>query len=182
MKGLIFTSFTEFVELNYGAEYLDRLLGSLELSTCGAYTNVGTYPSQELIDMLTFIHADKKADVSALTEAFGVHTFRVLELNYGGLLQNYNGAFECIYHVDQTIHKSVRKIHPDVELPKMNAELHDNGRQLTLEYRSSRPFMHFARGLLKGCANYFSEEITIQMKDLSNGAGTHALFELRKDD
>lgn len=179
MKGLVFTSFTAFIEEEFGPAYLEHLLDSVELESGAAYTNVGTYPHQELLAMLTFIQADQDVDMTQMVESFGAYTFNVLEQHYGELLRNYRNSFECIYHVDQTIHKSVRKIHPDAELPNMNATWVDPGKTMTLEYRSSRPLMHFAKGLIDGCVAYYGDHVGLTMTDLSDGAGTHALFELR---
>lgn len=181
MKGIIFTSFVEFAEQQLGADFVEEMLDALPLSTGGAYTNVGTYPTEELLDMVTYILDRHDLDPAAMQQAFGEYTFSVLVARYGELVEQFQDSFDCIYHVDQTIHKSVRKLYPDAELPDMNARLHDSRKRLTLEYRSVRPFMHLAHGLITGCINHYGDDVDVLMTDLSEGAGTHAQFTLTRD-
>ena len=111
----------------------------------------------------------------------GRFTFNELARRYPQLLAKYATSFECIYEVDQTIHRNVRKLYPDAELPTINAQLDDSGETLRLAYESRRPLMHFARGLLHGCAEFFGEKIVVDMTDLSDGAGTVARFVIRRN-
>ena len=47
MKGLVFISFIEFLELRLGVPALEQLLASTELASGGAYTSVGSYEDAE---------------------------------------------------------------------------------------------------------------------------------------
>lgn len=182
MKGIVFSSFLEFTEQQLGEDFVDEMIEGSNLSTKGAYTNVGTYPVSELIEMIGFILERHDLDPVQLYKEFGRHTFKYLTNNYQYMVKDFSNSFDCIYHVDQTIHKNVLKLYPDAELPNMNAKILNDDRQLHLEYQSTRPFMHVAHGLLIGCIDYFGENISVEMKDLSNGEGTHAEFLLTHDD
>lgn len=181
MKGLIFTSLIEYSEQTYGLEFVERMLGSLELSTAGAYTGVGTYPSGELLAMIDYLADHTDAENEELQADLGKFTFDALARRYPQLLATYSSSFECIYEVDQTIHRNVRKLYPDAELPNIGAQLDDGGNTLRLQYESRRPLMHFARGLLHGCAEFFDEEISVEMTDLSGGKGTLARFVIQRN-
>jgi len=182
LKGIIFTSFVEFAEHQFGVEFVDEMFETVATSTSGAYTSVGTYSAEELLALIGFIQTRQDVDVAALTRAFGQYTFKVLVDHYSRLVSDFDDSFDCIYHVDQVIHKSVLKLYPDAELPNMNATLSDRGNQLMLEYRSSRPLMHVAHGLILGCVAHYGDSVDVHMNDLSNGTGTHAEFILTRHD
>jgi len=182
MKGIIFSSFLDFVELQLGDDFLEEMIDASNLETDGAYTNVGTYPVEELVIMLEFILSKHDLDKDQLLKDFGCHTFGRLNKNYSHLVVDFKDAFDCIYNVDQTIHQNVLKLYPDAELPIMKAKFLEHGNKLHLVYESSRPFMYVAYGLLDGCIKHFDDTVTIEMQDLSNGAGTHAEFYLTRDD
>jgi hypothetical protein len=180
MKGIIFTSFMEFSEQQLGLEFVEGMLDDLRFSSGGAYTNVGTYPTEELLEMVGYILERHDLDPAALQHAFGEHTFGTLVARYGKLVEQFQDSFDCIYNVDQTIHKNVRKLYPEAELPDMKASLSESGDQLTLEYSSVRPFMHLALGLIHGCIKHYGDAVEVHMTDLSDGAGTHAEFVLTR--
>lgn len=182
MKGIIFTSFVEFADQQLGGEFVEQMLVELPLDSHGAYTNVGTYPVGELLEMVKYILARHDLDAAALQRAFGKFTFGKLAERYPELVAQYADGLQCIFEVDQNIHKSVRKLYPDAELPDLQARVSDDGRRLDLVYRSSRPFMHLAHGLIEGCLAHYGTPADITMEDHSNGTGTHASFVLRRND
>jgi hypothetical protein len=181
LKGIIFTSFMDFAEQQLGADFVDEMLDAVPLSTGGAYTNVGTYPTEELLAMVGYILERHDLDPAALQRSFGEFTFGVLVDRYTDLVDRFEDSFDCIYHVDQVIHKNVRKLYPDAELPDMQARLDDSGDRMTMEYRSVRPFMHLAQGLIDGCVAHYGNGVRVEMTDLSDGAGNHARFVLTRD-
>jgi hypothetical protein len=181
MKGIVFSSFLDFVEQRLGDDFVDEMIEASDLSTNGAYTNVGTYPVSELVEMVGYILARHDFDPDQLLRDFGRHTFKHLTDNYQHMVVDFKDSFDCIYHVDQTIHQNVLKLYPDAELPNMNAKIVDDGSRLLLEYQSTRPFMHFAHGLVEGCIEYFNDRVEIEMIDRSNGEGNHAEFVLSRN-
>jgi len=182
MKGIIFSSFLDFVEQELGDDFLEELIDASELRTGGAYTNVGTYPVEELVTMLDYILDQHDLDRDQLLRSFGKHTFAHLVNNYKKLVVEFKDSFDCIYNVDQTIHQNVLKLYPDAELPNMNAKILDQGGSMHLEYSSSRPFMYVAYGLLEGCVEHFGDSVTVTMNDLSESKGTRAEFHLSRND
>ena len=95
MKGIIFTSFMEFSEQQLGLEFVEGMLDDLQLSSGGAYTNVGTYPTEELLEMVGYVLERHDLDPNALQQAFGEHTFGVLVARYGKLVEQFQDSFDC---------------------------------------------------------------------------------------
>ncbi len=179
MKGLIFTSFLTYVEEQLGLEFLDQMLESVPVKSSGVYTTVGTYDHQELLKYIVHINGVSKLDIPVMVESFGYYLFAQLCKEYPKLIEQFDSSMQCIFHIDQTIHRNVTKIHPNAELPNMEAEFNDAKDQLTLNYKSKRPFMYLAKGLIHGCIDYFNEDISVKMIDLSNGQSNEAQFILK---
>lgn len=179
MKGLIFRSFLEYAEDQLGLEFVDNMLQITQTDSQGVYTNIGTYDHAELIQYIGYICENKKLDMDELVENFGVFLFGFLGSTYPNLIKQFTSSLDCIYHIDQTIHKNVTKIYPNAELPNLNATFTEPNKELTLTYESSRPFMYLALGLIKGCIRHYKNQIDVKMIDLSNGKNTKALFTLK---
>jgi hypothetical protein len=176
VKGLIFTSFLSYVEEQFGLEFVDQMLDAVPVQSSGIYTTVGTYNHEELIKYIIHIHAIKELEIPVMIEAFGYYLFTKLSNQYPQLIEQFTNSLECIFHIDQTIHRNVTKIHPNAELPTMDAFFNDDKNELTLNYDSKRPFMFLAKGLIQGCIDYYGEEINVSMIDLSNGQSNKAQF------
>ena len=56
MKGIVFTEFSTMVESLFGEDMLDDLLDATDPASGGAYTSVGTYNHNELVDMVVELH------------------------------------------------------------------------------------------------------------------------------
>ena len=177
MKGIVFRSFIDFAEDQLGLEFVDQMLQDLDPESAGVYTNVGTYAHEELLTFVTYIHEQKNLDTTPLIHAFGQHLFSVLHNHYPDMVDCYQDSFECIDHLDQTIHKSVHKIYPNAETPNLNAKKSENQRSMTLQYHSTRPFFELAHGLLMACTTHFGDNVSIDTQKVSDHEG---LFTLTK--
>lgn len=179
MKGLIFTSFLSYIEEQFGLKFLDQMLDTVDVKSSGIYTTVGTYDHQELLKYIVHINSISKHEIPIMVEDFGYYLFTKLSNEYPKLIKQFDNSFDCIYHIDQTIHRNVRKIHLNAELPNMDAKFNDTKDQLILSYHSKRPFMYLAKGLIHGCIDYYNDDISVKMIDLSNGNSNKAKFILQ---
>jgi len=180
MKGVIFRSFIEFSEEKYGLAFVDEMLNSLSLASNGVYTNVGKYPYTELIAFFNYVSQDKEINPNILAEEFGAVFFKSMINNYSFLNTAYSNSFECLCHLEQDVNTQVKKLYIDAELPTLSAVSAADGQSLTLHYVSSRPFTHLWYGIIRGCVNYFKEDVTIEMTDLSAPPEYKALFTLQR--
>ena len=57
MKGIVFREFIDMVESQFSVDTADAIIGASALSTHGAYTTVGTYPHQEMVDLVSNLAA-----------------------------------------------------------------------------------------------------------------------------
>ena len=174
MKGIVFTEFIEMVEDVFSPDMADQIINDSNLYSDGAYTAVGTYDHHEMLTMVTRLSELTSMSVPDLVQTFGKHLLQRFTVLYPEF-------FSFLDTIENHVHVEVLKLYPDAELPKFNVH-HPDSKSLVMTYKSSRPFAVLAQGLIKGAADYFSENISVTMIDLSNGEGNHARFELTKEE
>lgn len=181
MKGMVFTEFLELVEDRFGLEDADAIIEASGSTHGGSYTAVGNYDYTEMVRMVVALSERSGLPVNNLLQVFGEHLFTVFHRKYGNFFVGVSSAIEFLGSIEDTIHVEVRKLYPDAELPEFSYPEQSDTR-LVMDYKSSRPLAHFARGLIDGCIKHFGTPVEVSMQDLSGGAGTHARFTLEQTD
>lgn len=179
MKGLIFTEFLEMVSEVFSPEMVENIIDASDLSTQGAYTDIGTYDYQELIRLVSNLSLATKISIPELEITYGKYLFKKLLTRYFDLVSRTQSTFEFLRQVDQHIHVEVLKLYPDAELPRFECTTL-SPTSMAMEYRSNHPFESLAEGLILGCAEYFNEKINIERQKLApkNGKNNVVLFTL----
>lgn len=162
MKGIIFTEFTEMVESRFGLTCIDALILECDLPSKGIYTAVGTYPHQELVQLLMALSKYTAIAPLQLLEEFGTHLFYRFSDLYPQLFLNATSTFDFLESVENYIHVEVLKLYPDAELPHFKCE-RLNEHTMTMLYQSDKSMGHLAIGLIKGALTYFKTEGTITL-------------------
>ena len=165
MKGIVFREFIDMVEAQFSPETADAIIEASSLSTNGAYTSIGTYPHQEMVDLVSNLSTKTGIAVPDLLQHFGRYLFtRFIEV-HPNLTNAFTDVFSLLSALEDTIHVDVNKLYRDAELPSFTYE--QNGQQtMAFVYRSRRSMADFAHGLIEGCIAHFKENITIQRADL----------------
>lgn len=179
MKGIVFSEFIEMVEDVFSPEIADQIIYESKLDSEGAYTAVGTYDHNEILAMVTRLSELKSIPINDLVQAFGKHLLMRFTKLYPNFFDNVNDTFSFLDTIENHVHVDVIKLYPDAELPSFTVERPDK-MSLIMSYQSTRPFAMLAQGLIEGAAEYYNDNISINMVDLSNGEGNHARFELKK--
>lgn len=179
MKGIVFQGFLNLVEETFGLEMMDAIIEESNLASGGAYTSVGTYDYGEIVTMAGHLSARTGIPLSDLVRTFGTYLFTHLASAHPALIAKLSNAFEMLDSIERDIHREVRKLYPDAELPYLDCEIGNND-TLNLLYRSKRPLADVAHGLIEGCAAHFNEAITITREDRSGGAGTSVMFTVQR--
>lgn len=167
MRGLVFTEFLEFVEATAGAEMVETMLDAVNLESDGAYTAVGTYDHNELLSMLGFLNQATGQDVSDMVRAFGRHLFGQLAKSHPAIVGEPGTILDFLEGIEDHIHKEVRKLYPEAELPKFTTE-RPSGNVLVMDYHSTRPFADLAEGMINGASDFFDRAITVDRKPSPN--------------
>lgn len=168
MLGIVFTEFMEMVEDTFSAEVLDDVLDTPGLKSEGIYTSVGYYDHTDMVKMVVALSKRVDMPIDDLIETFGRHLFAILIGKYPDLKGEIDSALNFLETVDSTVHKQVKKLYPDAELPEFASE-RVSEKQLNLHYRSKRPFSILALGLIKGCGDYFNNQLEISHSSREEG-------------
>ena len=179
MLGIVFSEFMDMVDDTFGPEVLDQLLDIAEnqLDSNGDYTAVGNYDHGEMLVLVTELSKSSGISVADLVEAYGKHLFGRFHHRYPAFFEEINGTMDFLAGIENRIHKEVRKLYPNAELPtfEVSRAAEDT---MTLVYSSERPFARLAKGLIDGCTEFFKDGVKVAYEDLSDGAMTKARFEL----
>jgi len=180
MKGIVFTEFLEFVEEQFDADRVDDMIELAAPPSEGAYTSVGTYDHQEMLQLVTALSELSATPVSELVRGFGKHLFGRLISAYPQFLDGVDSTFQFLQSVEDYIHVEVRKLYPDADLPRFDFEFPEP-EQMVLTYHSMRPFADLAQGMMEGCIAHFGEEIATEREDLSPMSGYTTRFLLIRE-
>lgn len=178
MKGVVFTAFLDYCEKKFSVETMDKVIEESNLPTHGSYTSVGTYPAEEMFELLNNLSKEVNVPVSGLLKLYGRSLFGVFKLQYPEFFVETKNTFEFLKNVENYIHVEVRKLYPDAELPHFDFENPAEKNRMIMIYRSKRPMGDLAEGLIEGCAEYHNENIEIHRKDLPTKEGTKVKFDL----
>ena len=179
MKGVVFTQFIELVEEKFGFDTVDEMIEKTE-GVSGVYTQAGNYPAQELLALVGTLSQITGVSVADLAFAYGEYLFPVLITIYEEPIKRYNSTFEFIAHVDQVVHPEVKKLYPDADLPEFET-VSQTDDELKVIYKSNKPLMPFAKGLMIGCSKHYNENIEVRFEEPKMIDGKfNALFTLVK--
>ncbi|MGB1009029.1 MAG: heme NO-binding domain-containing protein [Thiolinea sp.] len=177
MKGVVFTEFLEMVEDRFSEDMVDDIIDDSDLPSGGIYTAVGTYPHEEIVQLVVSLSQHSGIEVPDLIRTFGQHLFGRFSVLYPAFFPPDITAFDFLESVEDYIHIEVRKLYPDAALPTFETR-RENDNTLIMIYNSAHPFATLAEGLLHGCMDHFKVKANITMTDLSDGAGTNAEFRI----
>lgn len=169
MKGLVFTEFTSMVEEKFGEDMVDDLIDESEPESGGAYTAVGTYNHQELVDMVVLLSDKVSVPVPDLIRTFGHHLAMVFASKFPEFFAEVDNTLDFLKKIDNHIHVEVRKLYPDAELPVFKFDDSVEG-EFKLVYSSERGFGDLALGLIEGVSKFFSEPFNIKRSDSQEGS------------
>lgn len=177
MRGLVFTEFLDFVEKTAGPEMVETMLESCNLASGGAYTSVGTYDHEEILNMLAFLNQATGQDVSDMVTAFGRNLFAQLAVHHPAIVQSSETLLDFLEGIETHIHREVRKLYPDAELPYFET-VRPRKNMLIMTYQSSRPFVDLAHGMINGAVDHFKDTVRIARENMPVASGYCARFQV----
>lgn len=180
MKGLVFTTFYDFVEEAHGADLLDEVIGDSGVPHDGAYTSVGTYPFEQMVALVTSAAKLTGTPLPKLLEDFGHHCFscwvQSVPDHFAG-----RDLFEVLANIDHFHESEVRKLHTDAELPSFRIESRD-AQRLTMRYISCKPLADLATGVIKGASVHLNDPVSVRYETIADDAGKHIRFIIERSE
>jgi len=161
MKGIIFSEFIEMVDDMFSVETSERLIEEVELPSGGAYTTVGTYDAQEMVDLVTKLSEITTIPVPDLLKTFGHHLLMRFAEIFPVFFENVSTTLEFLPLVESYVHLEVKKLYTDAELPSFTC-VSPNPDRLEMTYRSASNLPDLAEGLIMGTADYLNERVEVK--------------------
>lgn len=177
MKGIIFTEMIEMVESVFSIEVMEQVFDECELESGGVYTSVGTYPYEDLLQIVTKLSELTKTPVNNLVMAYGDYLFGRFTQLYPQMFEGVTCPLEFLESVEGHIHVEVLKLYTDARLPTLEVE-RITPDSLRIAYVSPRPLAAVAHALIQGCLKHFGNRYSVErMKaDEAGGGETRAEF------
>jgi len=169
MKGAVIIHFLDFLSGEYGEEFTDSVIDDSELKSGGAFTSVGYYPFEDMAELLTV--ASKKADKPAgdMLKAFGRVLFGVLVAGHEDS-RGFDHPFDYFPTIHGVIHKDVRKLYPDAEVPEILVTGRDGNRSIDISYQSARPLADLCEGMIEAVMVHFGRtNFHLEREDVDAG-------------
>ncbi|MCW8329917.1 heme NO-binding domain-containing protein [Photobacterium sp. SDRW27] len=174
MKGIIFTEFLDIVEDSFGLEVCQEML---ELANDdGVYTAVGSYDHNDLVKLIISLGKVTGISTETLQEIYGEAVFPRLYRTLPKLDKFQQDTFSFIKSVEEHIHTEVKKLYPDATPPHFDF-LSETKSHMLMDYKSARCMSHVCKGLIKGCAKHFHQNVQITMEPI-NKKQSHVRFSI----
>lgn len=158
MKGVLFNVVEDVVTEAISADAWDDIID--ESGVGGSYTSLGTYPDQELGDIVgATAHTAQLSETETL-QLSGRLGFKHLVRRAPQLLDGLDDWKSVLRSLDDIIHPEVRKIYPDAEVPGF--EIADDGDALLVIYTSKRGLCALADGLIVGSGEWFGVTLDVE--------------------
>ena len=174
MRGIIFTSFLDFLETELGLIGSERIIIQAELSSGGAYTTVGFYDYKELLQLITLSSPALNATPNKVSQKFGAYLFHTLAASSPQYFDGKKSCMELFEMINDVIHTEVKSLYPEANPPQTHYE-RVNPSTALLHYQSHRCLGDVMLGLIEGAGNYFCESLEIHRKK-SNETGSKEVF------
>jgi hypothetical protein len=159
MHGIIHLELRNFVVERHGEAAWRALLDKAGLSD-EIFTPLRSYPDEQLMGLVGAAVELTKIDLRVLLEAFGEYLAPRYIALYGKLLKPEWRTLDVLEHAENTIHRVVRMREPGALPPRLQAQ-RVSPNVISMTYDSPRKLCAVARGIARGIAAHFGEQLSI---------------------
>lgn len=171
MHGIIFTELRKYVDEKLGGDAWSELLNSAGLSG-RMYLPIQEYPDSEAVALVTTASRITGLDAGTILERFGEFIAPSLLGMYRTLVKPEWKTLDLVENTEGTIHTVVRARNPGAKPPELKA-VRLSPTELKLTYGSQRKLCHVAKGIVKGMAAHFGEQVSlVETQCMHKGANT----------
>lgn len=172
---MLFTELVDFIERHSDLETAESIIQTANLESSAAYTSVGNYPHEEVIQLVNAATSILGIPQQDLMRLFGRELFARLYDSHPQFFEAaVNDAPTFLTRVEDHIHTEVRKLYPDSTPPSVRTSEDDGC--LVVSYRSHRPFAIVALGLVEGCFEFFDQPVQIRIEGELDTTSSSARF------
>jgi predicted hydrocarbon binding protein len=159
MHGLIFVQLKKYAAKRLGPEAWDELLHKAALQG-RMYLPVQQYPDEELLALVRALSLRTGGDADAVLQELGTFMAPELMRMYGSLLQRSWTTLDVVEHTEDTVYRVLRARNQAARSPELRAERVAPD-EVVVTYDSPRRLCGFAKGIVRGLARHFGENVTV---------------------
>ncbi|OLF75256.1 hypothetical protein AWH62_05380 [Maricaulis sp. W15] len=178
MKGVVFRQFIDHAEAAFGEALVDKVLDQADLPSGGAYTSVGYYDHAEMLTLVGKTSELTGQSVRELLVGFGNSLFAALIASHEqpGIIH----PFDLMERIHGVIHRDVRKLYPDAEVPEILVTARDGNARLVVDYHSTRPMADLCEGMILAALDHYgkADEYVVHRTDSADKPLREARFEI----
>ncbi len=174
MKGIVFNLLEEVVTLHHGADIWDQILDQADVA--GIYTSLGSYPDEEMSQLVNTTANLLALQPNDLTLWFGRHAIPLLVDRYPYFF-TADSTRSFLMSLNSIIHPEVRKVYNAASVPIF--DFHDaEDNVLVMGYRSERKLCALAQGFSEGAADHYGEVIDFKHVSCMHHGDDKCLFHI----
>jgi predicted hydrocarbon binding protein len=159
MHGIIFVELQRFVERDLGPTAWHRVVKAANLGN-RVFTSVSDYPDRELFTLVEAASKVTGKSAAEILEAFGTFIAPDLLRMYAVLIKPDWKTLDVIENTEAVIHAVVRLNQPGAKPPVLKTTRIAQ-EEIELRYESPRKLCQLARGIMKGIAARYDDNIVI---------------------
>lgn len=157
--GIIFAELKKYVVARLGGQAWNDLLEAAGLGQ-RIYLPSEAYPDEELVALVSTASRITGKPAQALLEDYGEFIAGDLVTLYRAQIDPAWRTLDLIEHTEQLIHRQVRLKIPGARPPELEA-LREGPDKVRLVYRSRRQLCGVAKGIARGIARHYQEDVTV---------------------
>jgi len=159
MHGIIHAQLKQFVETHHGADAWRAVLEEAGL-TGKVFLANGAYADEDAVAIVTAASKLTGAPAADILEGFGEFIVPALMSTYKSMTKPNWKTMELLLYTEDTIHKAVRLKNPGAEPPRLQFQ-QTGPNTLKFNYNSPRQMSAVAKGIIKGVAKHYGEQVDI---------------------
>jgi hypothetical protein len=175
MKGIVFNLLQQAVEAEYGETTWEAMLDSAGVD--GAYTSLGSYPDEELGQLVDAASSALDTPHEGVVRWFGRVALPMLAEQYSQFFDGHTSARSFMLTLNDIIHPEVRKLYPGAGVPEFDFDT-SSDEILTMGYSSQRKLCSFGEGLVEGAAAHYGEAVAIDQPRCMNRGDERCLLKI----
>lgn len=161
----------DFVVENHDHSTWDEVRQRADLDQ-QVYLPIDTYDDAELVSLVEAAAELTGEPIPHLLEAYGRFVAGTLLDTYGNVVREEWDTLDLVANTEEQIHEVLRTHNPDLSPPKLVCR-RDSPSQVTVFYRSDRRLCFVAKGIVRGVADHFGEQVSVTEATCMHAGGDH---------
>jgi len=159
MHGMMLAELKKYVDERVGADAWKMLLKESGIGV-KIYLPTQTYDDAEVVSIVTTAARVTKTPLTNILEDFGQFIVADLVAVYGAYIRPEWKTLDLIQNTEETIHRVVRTRNPGAAPPELKVA-RTAPDEVSIEYTSKRQLCAIARGIVRGVASHYREQVAI---------------------